>query len=183
MARKSAPWFKVGSGPPSESYGRVTNSERYAVLHDEANSIIESLVSTYEVMAETGDVAIDFPEWKGSAGDVTRLVPTQGTPMAFLFTDFPGVVIRLGEWGTEAFPVCGCDACDDKPGDVIDRMREVIESAVAGDYEERISRGWLRKGWLSFSGPRTSGTRRLGPGEGRRLGQPGSHKWPPWPRR
>ena len=154
------------------------------MLHDEARSLIERLVATYDVMATTGDVAIDFPEWKGAPGEVIRLAPTGGVPLAFLFTDFPGILVRLGEWGIEPFPVCGCDACDEKPDDEIIRMREVIESAVAGDYEERLIRGWLRKGWLSFTGPGTrSGTRRLGPGEGRRLGRPASHKWQPWPRR
>ena len=112
---------------------------------DEARSLIDSLVSTYEVMAETGDAAIDFPEWKGSPGQVTRLAPSGGVPLAFLFTDFPGVLIRLGEWGVEPFPACGCDACDEKPNEVIHRMREVIESAVAGDYEERLIRGWCGK--------------------------------------
>lgn len=174
----------VSKPPHPEAYGRVTNPERYAVLHDEARSIIESLVTTFVVVGEVGSVEVDFPEWKGSPGEVIRLSPTRGVPLAFLFTDFPGVLIRLGEWGVEPLPACGCDACDEKPNEVIDRMREVIESAVAGDYEERLIRGWLRNGWLSFTGPGTrSGTRRLGPGEGRRLGQSASHKWPPWPRR
>jgi hypothetical protein len=169
-------------GPHPDSYGRVTNPERYSVLHDEARSIIESLVSTYEVMAETGDVAIDFPEWMGSAGDVTRLVPTQGTPVALLFTDFPGVVVRLGEWGTEAFPVCGCDACDEKPDEVIVRLRNLIDLVIAGGYQEVLTKRSLRQ---SFDGPQglSVSETRIHRAERRRLGQLGSHKWPPWPQR
>ena len=101
--------------PHPESYGRVTNPERYAVLHEETRSLIESLVSKCDVISHPGDVGLDFPEWKGSTGEVVRLAPTRGVPLAFLFTDFPGVLIRLGEWGVEPFPVCGCDACDEKP--------------------------------------------------------------------
>jgi hypothetical protein len=106
LPRKPAPWFRVGS-PLPDSYGRVTNPERYAVLHEETRSLIESLVSTYDVISEPGNVGLDFPEWKGSTGEVVRLAPTGGVPLAFLFTDFPGVLMRLGEWGVEPFPVCG----------------------------------------------------------------------------
>jgi hypothetical protein len=57
-------WIAGSDSPHPDSYGRVTNPERYAVLHDEARSLIESLVTSYDVTAVSGDVAIDFPEWK-----------------------------------------------------------------------------------------------------------------------
>ena len=198
MARKPAPrcgffapkWLSNGvdssfpDSPHPDSYGRVTNPERYAVLHDEARSLIESLMTTYDVVAEPGELAVDFPEWKGAAGEVVRLVPAEGTAVSLVFTDFPGVVVLLGEWGREGFPSCGCDACDEKPNDVIVRMREWIESAVAGEYEETLTRGWLGRGSAVTHVPGSwSSTSRLGPAEGRHLGKPGSHKWPPWPRR
>jgi hypothetical protein len=168
--------------PHLDSYGRVTNPQRYAVLHDEARSIIESLVTTFDVIAEVGNVEVDFPEWKGSPGEVIRLEPSNGAPVAFLFTDFPGVVIRFGEWRTEAFPVCGCDACDEKPDDVMFRMRTVIELVVAGGYQEVLTKRSLRQ---SFDWPQglSITERRLRRVERRRLGQPASHKWQPWPRR
>jgi hypothetical protein len=168
--------------PYPDSYGRVTNPQRYAVLHDEARSLIESLVTTFDVIAEVGNVEVDFPEWKGPPGEVIRLKPSNGAPVAFLFTDFPGVVIRFGEWRTEAFPVCGCDACDEKPDDVIFRMRTMIELVVAGGYQEVLTKRSLRQ---SFDWPQglSITERRVGRVERRRLGQPASHKWQPWPRR
>ena len=144
--------------------------------------MIERLVTTYDVGAEPGELALTSPNGGSAGGCATRTA--EGTPQSIVFTDFPGVVVRLGEWGREGFPSCGCDACDEKPNDVVDRMREAIESAVAGDYEETLTRGWLRRGWLSLSVPGSwSSTSRLGRAEGRHLGKPGSHKWPPGPRR
>jgi Family of unknown function (DUF6226) len=182
LARKPTPWFRIGSSPLPDSYGRVTNPERYAVLHEETRSLIESLVSTYNVISEPGNVGIDFPDWKGSTGDAIRLHPTQGTPVVFLFTDFPGILIRFGEWNTEAFPNCGCDACDEKPDDVIFRMRTMIELVVAGGYQEVLTKRSLRQ---SFDWPQGLSVteRRISRAERSGLGQPGSHKWPPWPRR
>ena len=152
------------------------------MLHEETRSLIESLVSTYDVISEPGDVGIDFPDWRGSIGEVTRLHPTQGTPVVFLFTDFPGILIRFGEWRTEAFPVCGCDACDEKPDDVTFRMRTMIELVVAGGYQEVLTKRSLRQ---SFDWPQGLSVteRRIDRAERSRLGQPGSHRWPPWPRR
>lgn len=150
------------------------------MLHDEARSLIEGLVTTYDVIAEVGNVEADFPDWKGSIGEVMRLVPSNGTPVAFLFTDFPGVLIRFGEWEADAFPNCGCDACDEKPDDVMTRMRNLIDLIIAGGYQEVLTKRSLRQ---SFDWPQglSIRERRIGRTERRRLGPPGSHKWPPWP--
>ena len=175
-------WFTTSDTPHPDLYGRVTNPQRYAVLHEETTSLIENLVSTYDVISEPGNVALDFPEWKGSTGDAIRLHPTQGTPVAFLFTDFPGVVIRFGEWEADAFPNCGCDACDEKPDDVMTRMTNLIDLIIAGGYQEVLTKRSLRQ---SFDWPQglSITERRVGRVERRRLGQPASHKWQPWPRR
>ena len=152
------------------------------MLHEETRSLIESLVSTYDVISEPGNVGLDFPEWKGSTGEVVRLAPTRGVPLAFRFTDFPGVLVRLGEWGVEPFPVCGCDACDEKPDDVMLRMRTMIDLVVAGGYQEALTKRSLRQ---SFDWPQGISVteRRIDRDERRRLGHRGSHKWPAWPQR
>jgi hypothetical protein len=102
--------------------------------------------------------------------------------VVFLFTDFPGVVIRFGQWATDAFPVCGCDACDEKPGDVILRMRNLIDLVVVGGYQEVLTKRFLRQSFDWAQGSSIT-ERRIGRAERRRLGQPGSYKWPPWPHR
>jgi hypothetical protein len=176
-------WFMTSSGSPHpDSYRRVTNPARYAVLHAETRSLIESLVTRYQVISQTGSIEVDFPEWKGSPGEVIRLQPADGAPVTFLFTDFPGVLIRFGQWATEAFPVCGCDVCDEKPDDVVTRMRNLIDLIVAGGYQEVLTKRSLRQ---SFDWPQglSITERRIGRAERRRLGQPASHKWRPWHRR
>lgn len=166
-----------------DAYGRVTNPERYAVVVDAARSLVDELVASHDVEGVPGDPATDFPEFGGSEVAVVRLSPREGAPLAVLITDFPGVIVRAGRWGVEAFPVCGCDACDESPEDLIEELGHVIGAVVAGRYEEWLTR--RKKGW-SFSGP--WGTRsheeRLRRSQWRRLGEPlGTRRRPPWPPR
>jgi hypothetical protein len=91
-------------------------------------------------------------------------------------------VIRFGAWGQEAFPLCGCDACNEEPVEEIERMDRLVEATIAGGYRERMTRRWL---WCSFTGPWGSQEKRsrLGRRERRRLGSRGVHDWPPWTQR
>ncbi len=168
--------------PDPDSYGRVTNPDRYRVVVDSAKSLIDKLLETYHVARSVGNSQIDFPEWGTSSGETLRLIPGRGTPLTIAFTAFPGVLVRFGSWGRESFPDCGCDACDEKPADVIQQMTTLIETAVAGGYQEELTRKSLR---CSFVGPWGSSIRdtRLRRGEWRRHGKRGSRLWPQWPRR
>lgn len=166
-----------------DAYGRVTNPERYAVVVDAARSLVDELVASYDVVPVSGDPVTDFTEFGGSAVELIRLQPSEGAPLAVLVTDFPGVILRAGRWGVEGFPVCGCDACDESPDDLIEELRRVAGAVVAGRYEEWLTR---RRKRYSFSGPwgSTSREERLRRRQWRRLGEPlGSRRWPPWPPR
>ena len=46
-----------------------------------------------------------------------RLQPSSGTGarLTVAFTTFPGLLVRFGKWHVEAYPSCGCDACDEQP--------------------------------------------------------------------
>ena len=168
--------------PDPGSYGRVTNPDRYRVVADAAEALVGRLVGEFHVVRSIGDVATDFPDWRGPERETVRLVSVQGAPITFLTTSFPGVVIRFGTWGHEPFPSCGCDACDENPVQEIERMVRLVETTVAGGYRERMTRRWL---WRSFTG--TWGSQesrsRLHRRERRRLGDRGIHDWPPWARR
>ena len=164
--------------PDDDAYGRVTNPERYRPVADAAAALIDELAAGYDVARSTGSSGDDFPDWLGSPSSTTRLVPGHGAPLVFMITDFPGAVVRFGEWTVEAFPGCGCDACDERPEDEVERMYGLVEAAVAGHYEEELTRRELRHSTTGGSS-RT----RLGRGEWRRHGRPGRHRWPPWPRR
>jgi len=126
--------------PDDEAYGRVTNPGRYQVVVDATRIMIDELVATYEVGSMAGVPTVDFPDFQGPAADVVRLHPSEGAPLAFMFTEFPGVVVRAGELCVEAFPVCGCDACDESPTDVIERMEELVSAVFEGRYAEALTR-------------------------------------------
>jgi hypothetical protein len=168
--------------PDDEAYGRVSNPERFQEVADAATALISELVDTFDVETAAGSSAVDFPNWPDGSAATIRLLPAVGTPLAILVTDFPGVLIRFGAWGREAFPGCGCDACDEQPPDVIERLHRLIEAAVEGKYKEALTKRTLS---YSFSGTwgGESSEGRLKRGEWRRLGELGPHSWPPWPRR
>lgn len=168
--------------PDEDAYGRVTNPERFQAVADAASALVGELVDTFDVEAAVSSTAVDFPNSPDGSSETILLLPSVGTPLAILITDFPGVLVRFGAWGREAFPGCGCDACDEQPPDVIERMHKLVEAAVEGRYEEELTKGTLA---YSFTGAwgRESIEGRLKRGQWKRNGELGAHSWPPWPRR
>src|SRR5204862_2278023 len=131
------------SGPPRETYGRVTNPERYAIVLGAARALIAELVREFDVDVTTGreaDPAFVARTRGALHGDVIRLVPRAdgAAPVTFLFTDFPAVLARAGEWRINAYPHCGCDACDADPAYVVTELRNDIEAVTGG----RVSENW-----------------------------------------
>ena len=167
-------------GPDPDAYGRVTDPERYQVVADAADTLIGELVDRFDVEKTYGTSEEDFPEWTEAAVVTVRLTPSAGAPLVFMITDFPGVAVRFGLWTREAFPFCGCDACDEQPAEVIERMRELVEAVVEGRFAEDLTK---RRARSTFSGSwgSSSRERRLRRGEWRTYGQLGTHRWPPWP--
>ena len=168
-------------GPDQGAYGRVTDPGRYQAVVDAARGMIADLVETYQVEVSPGNRSFDFPDWTASSEEVALLRPSRGAPLTFMFTDFPGVVVRVGDWGVEAFPVCGCDACDESPGDVADRLGHLVAAAVGGRYEEELTKRTLTYSYGGRFGS-LGGERRLDRGEWKRHGGPAVHRWPAWPK-
>jgi hypothetical protein len=132
-------------GRPDEAYGRVTNPERYAAVVDAARTMLDNLSNDYGTDRVEGlDVDRDLVT-RSSVRRVVRLTPRggDGGPLTFAFTDFPGVLVRFGRSHVEAFPSCGCDACDEVPADVIERLARAVDQFVAGGFSEGLEDGWL----------------------------------------
>ncbi|WP_316301697.1 DUF6226 family protein [Clavibacter michiganensis] len=57
-----------------------------------------------------------------------RLAPRDGNgrTLTLEYTGFPGVLLHSGRRMAEAFPQCGCDACDDRWEDVADSLEEAV---------------------------------------------------------
>ncbi|MFP3881888.1 MAG: DUF6226 family protein [Actinomycetota bacterium] len=170
--------------PPDDAYGRVTNPDRFEPVVDAARRLVEQLSSDYQVTVDSrmGGFSIGSHDWGETDSETIDVTPGAGAPISIVFTSFPGVLIRFGEWEAQAFPPCGCDACDEDPDWVVERMRELVGSVVRGRFEEQLTRRSLR---ASFRGPWGDSTseKRLDRSEGESYGQPGVRRWAEWPRR
>ena len=182
-------------GPPDEAYGRVTNPERYQPLHAAAVELLGWLEREFAVERRDGYDADDERWVARPLGTPTRLVPShpQAAHITVVLTTFPGVYINFGSWFREAFPACGCDACDESPEELIKDMTRMVEAFVSSGFSERIEvpRFWGdgRRTWeLQFKDG--SGSRALGGRipRARALELTGGERsvtleWMPWPRR
>lgn len=165
-----------------DAYGRVTNPGRYQVVVDASRRLVDDLVAAYQVRPTPGDPTVDFPDFQGATADVVRLRPREGALLAFMFTKFPGVVVSAGEWFVEAFPACGCDACDESPTDLLERLDELVSAVVGGRCMEELTKRTLS---LTFTGGwgSSSSEKRLQRGEWKRHGSLGRRQWSAWSRR
>jgi hypothetical protein len=173
--------------PPPEAYSRVTNAERFRPLHRIALGKLGQLESTFDV--ERRDTETPDPEIKVQlAQPSVRLVPRDPSAASVVvsFTCFPGLYVRCGRWFLNAFPSCGCDACDEALEDESQRFGELIENVVAGRFSEAVKipvLGAARLQWaFSAAG---NGWQRIERKRARELvGQgPTSFTWQPWSKR
>ena len=184
MAALAANLGPMRSEPPDEeTYGRVTNPERFEPLVVAAKELVDYLVMTFDVVRFAGTAATDFPNWPEESAETVRLVPSRGVPLVVMFTDFPGLMVRVGEWGDlPGFPSCGCDACAESAEECIEEFARLVTTAVNGDYTESLTKRELRYGYRGHWGSRNS-RRPLRHREWKQYGEPGAHSWPPWSRR
>ncbi len=183
-------------GPPEEAYGRLTNPERFAPLHDAALELIARLEAGFDVeRAEAYGLDEDLEGQRGLARPSVRLSPSdpEAAPITVVFTDFPGLFVRFGRWAEEIFPVCGCDACGGTAEEEIERLTEKTHSLTTNGLCETVEapRGLFRRdGSLEaeWRGPSSYGrhwsridrelARQMSDGRRRLV-----LDWKPWPRR
>jgi hypothetical protein len=113
------------------------------------------------------------------ADRTVRLVPANEAAGALTvaFSRFPGLVVRFGEWHVEAYPACGCDACDEDPLELVHKLDEHAHDLVTGQFNESIGKG--RKTWLSFRFSTSSGASLLHEEEPP-LPRGADRHWQPW---
>lgn len=174
--------------PRSETLARITGGERFAVLHDVAEELLDDLDRRYTVERRETKEAFTAD---GPLVRTVWLVPhtPAAAPLGVVFTDLPGVVLRLGRWYQQHLPACGCEACDEDPAALSGELRTRAAALVEGGLWERVRRG-LTGSW--------SQTRLIGPefcvGQqapldaaearaARRDGFAAAVQWAPWPRR
>lgn len=133
--------------PPPEAYERVTNPERFQVLHETMQTLLERLEAEFDVQREQGfGLDEDLERNFTLAVPTARLTPSDpdAAPIAVVFSDFPGLHLRFGRWWKEALPSCGCDACNESGEQLAEQLEQLVEDVVAGRFWESDdnSRHW-----------------------------------------
>jgi len=157
----------------------VTNPERYRILHSAGLALLDRLSEEFVVdRLEGSDIDESLSEDVDTERGV-RLIPAAegAAPLTVIFSSFPGLLVRFGEWHIEAYPACGCDACDEDPSELVDRLNEHVNDLVTGQFSETIGRG--RKTWLSFQFRMASGATLLHK-EQPPLPRGADRHWQPW---
>ncbi len=101
--------------------------------------------------------------------------------MTVAYTNFPGLLVRFGRWHMDAFPRCGCDACDEDVDDLVIELAERVEALVQGGLTESSSGTRLSTVTYRFmfvDGDGASGYERSGEPQQRR--RPLEMDWPAW---
>ncbi|HSH59935.1 MAG TPA: DUF6226 family protein [Acidimicrobiales bacterium] len=165
---------------PPDAYGRVTNPQRYAVLHDFARQLVDDLSEKYLVTPLTGGSVDQAVVPSDFVSEVVELSPPpgRGGPLAIAFTKFPGLIVRYGRWHHSSYPHCGCDACDESPEELAEQLRTSVEEFITSQVTERL-RLWPRPSFLY----KINGSWQwelLKRREARRLGKPERLDWTPW---
>jgi hypothetical protein len=163
------------TGPLPEAYNRVTDPERYRPLHTAADQLLGRLRAQYVVEV------VDSDDLREGVERCVSVTPSRGAPLRVEFTAFPGLAVRYGRWCEESYPWCGCDACDEDPDDLVEEFESRVQSLVAGQFDEEVTRSG-ETGWLRSEFGRSGRGRRLEPGDPA-LAEPGRFQWPAWPRR
>ncbi|WP_210505401.1 DUF6226 family protein [Naasia sp. SYSU D00057] len=128
-------------GPPEDAYSRVSHPERFAPLHAVAETLLAHLRSTYDVAVEDDvSVADDLRSRPREVLRAVRLTPADpdAAPLVVVFTSFPGVIVRAGLLHDFPFPICGCDACDERWDDQAGQLEAQVFAVVEGRYRERV---------------------------------------------
>ena len=181
--------------PPDDSYSVTSHTERFAPLQTIADALIEHLSLAYDVEVRDDPALASRDGQEISRGArAVLLTPASpdAAPLAFVQTDFPGVLLHAGALHRFTFPVCGCDACDDDWTTLADDLETTVFDVVAGRYEESITAGTepavgyrlenaggsgTSRGFTTVDSPEQTGL------DGRRLTGPWRQVWHPWPRR
>jgi Family of unknown function (DUF6226) len=180
-------------GPPLEAYSRVTDPERFESLRQVAAELLDRLELEFDVeRAEGYGLDPELEQGIKLARPSVTLVPRDAgaTPILVASSTFPGIAVRFGRWCTYAFPVCGCDACDETAESEIERLKWLIENLTAGRFREAIripAEGATWQEWEFWAGGGSSAQKsQFDPSLARQLVAAGDrllYEWEPWPKR
>lgn len=131
-------------GPPDDSYEVVENPERFAPLHTVAITMIDYLVSNYEVTIDEGyhvTAGIEHVPKPEDVARAVRLTPLADgcAPIVCVLTKFPGIRFYAGVLFDAAYPSCGCNACDETWVEAAAEFEWQTLAIVGGGLTEEVS--------------------------------------------
>ena len=163
-----------GASPQEDEYSRVTEPDRYRIVHARARAWAGSLGEIADVAVETlsaPDLAADGYSDRFDRG--LRLTSSRpGTlPLLLLERDLPWpepdaplAVLQVSavrpQIALDTQPDCGCAACDSGSRDLLDAIDRAVGSVVDGPLVALRGRGWHAQ-WYPDGG--SSGGRRRRP--------------------
>jgi hypothetical protein len=178
--------------PAPDEYGRVTNPERFASLHQFAAELLESLGREFDVeRSERHGLDSELESDATMTRPTVRLRPADraAAPIVVAFSGFPGLRVRFGLWCMMAFPDCGCDACNETAEGEAARLKSFIDDVIEGRFREAIQLSapdsWVEWEFWSARG-RSHSKSQLDREKARQfLADSGrsSYDWKPWLRR
>ena len=138
-----------GISPPEDSYSVARNSERFAGLHTVAHALIDHLQRVYDVEVtheKVSDAAALLLRPHGGVRKLVRVQPQdpQAAPLRFVLTDYPGVIVEAGVLHGFAYPMCGCEACDEGLDAVSTELEQLVLAVASGGYAEHYPVGRRR---------------------------------------
>lgn len=163
-----------GASPRDEEYSRVTEPERYRIVHVRARVWADRLGGLAGAEVEDlGAVSFGY-ERRVHKFDRGVRVSSQrpGTlPLFLLERDAPSAeqresvaVLHISvvrpELVVETLPDCGCDACDFGSDDLLRAIDETIAHVVGGPFVALRGDGWNAQ-WHPGGGSASGGPRRL----------------------
>ncbi|TCJ30747.1 DUF6226 family protein [Nocardioides jejuensis] len=123
---------RIGDVPADDEYSRVTDPERYAVVHARAAAWASALAGLPDVsVSRDGDLL-------RVSSSRARTAPLHLALRTVLATDDAGPIafldVALGDPGhlLATWPDCGCDACDCGSDDLLEAVDDAIRSAIGG---------------------------------------------------
>lgn len=142
--------------PREEEYSRITEPERYGIVHARARVWANRLGDIPGVEVETlAPAPLDDEGHLGLFDRSVRLTsPRAGTlPLLLLERDvrLPGLEASLAvlhisvvqpEVALEMLPDCGCDACDWGSADLLRAIDQTIGTVVGGPFVALRGKGW-----------------------------------------
>lgn len=161
--------------------------DRLTVLHEAAEALLDELTERYMVERRESKEPLGLDD---ALVRTVRLIPRTpaAAPLAVHFTG-PGLLLRLGRWWEEPFPVCGCGTCGEHPQHLVGRLHAHVDAFVEGGLWERLRRGvggsWFetRLIGVGVDAGREGPVSAAGAREARRAGFAAAVQWAPWPYR